>query len=121
MRYTPNGNPVTTFSVAVNRTFNAQDGERREETEWFRVVAWNALAERCNQYLTKGQKVYVDGRLRTDKWEGRDGTPRTTIEIVAQNVVFMSRPSEGGGAMPGGDDLSEEPYGGGAPEPDLPF
>ena len=121
MRYTPNGNPVTSFRMAVSRSYNAQDGERREETEWFSVVAWNALAERCNQYLTKGQKVYVDGRLQTRQWEGRDGTARTTVEIVAQNVVFMSRPSEGGGAMPGGDDFSEEPYGGGAPEPDLPF
>ena len=126
MRYTPNGAPVTTFSVAVNRVFNTQDGERHEETEWFRVVAWNQLAERCNQYLSKGQKVYVDGRLRTDRWEGRDGTPRTTIEIVAQNVVFMSRPNEGGGGMPReeedpGGDFGGGGGGGGAPEDDLPF
>lgn len=122
MRYTPNGNPVTTFSVAVNRIFNTQDGERHEETEWFRVVAWNQLAERCNQYLSKGQKVYVDGRIRTDRWEGRDGTPRTTIEIVAQNVVFMSRPGEGGGGAPREDDDPGEAFGGGSgPEDDLPF
>lgn len=120
MRYTPNGNPVTTFSVAVNRTYNTQDGERHEETEWFRVVAWNQLAERCNQYLSKGQKVYVDGRLRTDRWEGRDGTPRTTIEIVAQNVVFMSRPGEGGGT-PREEDYPGEAFGGGGAEDDLPF
>ncbi len=126
MRYTPNGNPVTTFSVAVNRVFNTQDGERHEETEWFRVVAWNQLAENCNQYLSKGQKVYVDGRLRTDRWEGRDGTPRTTIEIVAQNVVFMSRPNEGGGGMPReeedpGGNFGGGGGGGGGPEDDLPF
>ena len=126
MRYTPNGSPVTTFSIAVNRVFNTQDGERHEETEWFRVVAWNQLAESCNQYLSKGQKVYVDGRLRTDRWEGRDGTPRTTIEIVAQNVVFMSRPNEGGGGMPREEEYQGENFGGGgggggAPEDDLPF
>ena len=123
MRYTPNGSPVTTFSIAVNRVFNTQDGERHEETEWFRVVAWNQLAESCNQYLSKGQKVYVDGRLRTDRWEGRDGTPRTTIEIVAQNVVFMSRPNEGGGGMPREEEDQGENFGGGggAPEDDLPF
>ena len=121
MRYTPNGSPVTSFRMAVSRSYNTQDGERREETEWFSVVTWNALAERCNQYLTKGQKVYVDGRLQTRQWEGRDGTARTTVEIVAQNVVFMSRPSESGGGVPGDDAFPEEPYGGGAPEPDLPF
>ncbi len=120
MRYTPGGNPVTTFSVAVNRSFNTQDGERHEETEWFRVVAWNQLAERCNQYLNKGQKVYVDGRIRTDRWEGRDGTARTTIEIVAQNVVFMSRPNEGGGGMPREEDYPGDAMSGG-PEDDLPF
>ncbi len=120
MRYTPNGNPVTTFNIAVNRRYNTQDGEQHEETEWFRVVAWNQLAERCNQYLSKGQKVYVDGRLRTDRWEGRDGTPRTTIEIVAQNVVFMSRPGEGGG-MPREEDYPGEAFGGGGAEDDLPF
>lgn len=120
MRYTPNGNPVTTFNVAVNRTYNTQDGERHEETEWFRVVAWNQLAERCNQYLSKGQKVYVDGRLRTDRWEGRDGTPRTTIEIVAQNVVFMNRPGEGGGT-PREEDYPGAAFGGGGGEDDLPF
>ena len=122
MRYTPNGNPVTTFSVAVNRVYNTQDGERHEETEWFRVVAWNQLAERCNQYLSKGQKVYVDGRIRTDRWEGRDGTPRTTIEIVAQNVVFMNRPGEGGAGTPREEDYPGEAFGGGGgPEDDLPF
>ena len=120
MRYTPNGNPVTTFRMAVSRSYNTGEGERREETEWFSVVAWNQLAELCNQYLSKGQKVYVDGRLQTRNWEARDGTQRTTIEIVAQNVVFMSRPGEGGGGMPREGDYPGEAFGGG-PEDDLPF
>ncbi len=120
MRYTPNGNPVTTFRMAVSRSYNTSEGERREETEWFSVVSWNQLAERCNQYLSKGQKVYVDGRLQTRNWEGRDGMQRTTIEIVAQNVVFMSRPGEGGG-MPREEDYPGEAFGGGGAEDDLPF
>ena len=120
MRYTPNGSPVTTFRMAVSRSYNTNEGERREETEWFSVVAWNQLAEICNQYLSKGQKVYVDGRLQTRNWEARDGTPRTTIEIVAQNVVFMNRPGEGGG-MPREEDYPGEARGGDIPEDDLPF
>ena len=124
MRYTPSGSPVTTFNIAVSRRYNTREGEQREETEWFRVVAWEQLAERCNQYLSKGQKVYVDGRLRTDNWEGRDGTPRTTIEIVAQNVVFMSRPAGEGGGMPREDGYPGEAVVGGrgaSNEEDLPF
>ena len=123
MRYTPNGDPVTTFRMAVSRSYNTREGERREETEWFSVVAWRQLAELCNQYLSKGQKVYVDGRLQTRQWEARDGTTRTTVEIVAQNVVFLSRPNEGGGGMPREEEDQGENFGGGggAPEDDLPF
>ena len=126
MRYTPNGDPVTTFRMAVSRSYNTREGERREETEWFSVVAWRQLAELCNQYLSKGQKVYVDGRLQTRQWEGRDGTTRTTVEIVAQNVVFLSRPNEGGGGMPReeedpGGNFGGGGGGGGGPEDDLPF
>ncbi len=126
MRYTPNGDPVTTFRMAVSRSYNTREGERREETEWFSVVAWRQLAEHCNQYLSKGQKVYVDGRLQTRQWEARDGTTRTTVEIVAQNVVFLSRPNEGGGGMPReeedpGGNFGGGGGGGGGPEDDLPF
>ena len=73
MRFTPNGNPVTSFRVATNRVYTAPDGERRRETEWFTVVAWNKLAESCNQFLTKGRLVYVEGRLRSHTWESQDG------------------------------------------------
>ena len=123
MRYTPNGDPVTTFRMAVSRSYNTREGERREETEWFSVVAWRQLAELCNQYLSKGQKVYVDGRLQTRQWEARDGTTRTTVEIVAQNVVFLSRPNEGGGGMPREEEDPGGNFGGGGggPEDDLPF
>lgn len=91
MRYTPNGNPVTSFRIATNRVFNTPDGERKQETEWFTVIVWSKLAENCNQFLTKGQRVYVEGRLRTRTWEGQDGQKRSKVEVVANRVLFLDR------------------------------
>ena len=99
MRYTANGSAVTEFRVAVNRNYTTNEGERREETEWFRIVTWNRLAETCSQYLSKGRQVYVEGRLRTRSWEGQDGVTRYTTEVIAQEVRFLGnrRDAEGGG------------------------
>ncbi|MBI3953564.1 MAG: single-stranded DNA-binding protein [Chloroflexi bacterium] len=94
MRYTPAGNPVTNFSIATNRNYTTSQGERREETEWFRVVTWNKLAETCNQFLAKGQRAYVEGRLRSSVWEGQDGQKRFRNEIVANTVIFLDRPGQ---------------------------
>jgi len=91
MRYAPSGSPVTSFRLAVNRRFNTGEGERTEETEWFNVVTWNRTAENCNQMLTKGQSVYVEGRLRTRSWEGQDGQRRYRIEVIANRVLFLTR------------------------------
>ena len=91
MRFTPNGNPVTSFRVATNRVYTTPEGERRQETEWFTVVAWNRLAEQCNQYLTKGRLVYAEGRLHTHTGEGQDGQKRSRAEVVANRVVFLDR------------------------------
>jgi single-strand DNA-binding protein len=91
MRFTANGNPVTSFRVATSRSYTASDGERRQETEWFTVVAWKKQAESCNQFLTKGQRVYVEGSLRTRSWEGRDGQKRVTAEVIANRVLFLDR------------------------------
>ena len=109
MRFTPNGNPVTSFRVATNWRYTTSQGERREETEWFTVVAWNRLAEQCNQFLTKGRLVYVEGRLRSHIWESQDGEKRFRNEIVADKVTFLDRqtaaalPEEGAEA----DDAAE--------------
>jgi single-strand DNA-binding protein len=93
MRYLPSGNPVTTFSVATNRVWMSPEGERHEETEWFRVVAFGKLAETCGELVSKGSKVYVEGRLQTRQWEGQDGQKRTSVEIVANTVIMLdSRP-----------------------------
>ena len=103
MRYTPNGNAVTSFRIAVSRTFTS-GGERREETEWFTVSAWNQLAEICNQYLQKGRQVYVEGRLKSREWTGNDGQTRFNIDITASDVVFLGPVGgpDGGGAGAGG-------------------
>jgi single-strand DNA-binding protein len=99
MRYTPSGQPVTQFTVAVNRSHKDQNGEWQEETEWFRVVAWGPLAERTAENLRKGRKVYVEGRLQTRQWEGQDGQKRYTTELIASTVTALDRrPDDAGDA-----------------------
>jgi single-strand DNA-binding protein len=94
MRYTPSGRPVTSFSVACNRDWKGSDGERKEETDWFNVVSWGNLAEICNQYLSKGQQVYVEGRLQTRCWEDDHGQRRFRTEVVANEMIILGgRPS----------------------------
>lgn len=89
MRYTPSGRPVTTFTMAVSRSWNSADGERHSETEWFNVVAWGNLAEICKQYLTKGQQVYIEGRLQTRRWDDKEGAKHTSVEIVANEMMML--------------------------------
>ncbi len=89
MRYTPNGRPVTSFSVATSRSWTSAEGERREETEWFNVVAWGNLAEICKTHLNKGQQVYVEGRLQTRGWEDHDGKKHFRTELVANEMILL--------------------------------
>lgn len=89
MRYTPSGRPVTTFRLAASRSWKTAEGERRTETEWFNIVAWGNLAEICNQYLSKGQQVYIDGRLQTRRWEDAEGNKRSTVEVVAGEMIML--------------------------------
>jgi single-strand DNA-binding protein len=89
MRYTPSGKPVTSFSLACSRSWVSSDGERREETEWFNVVAWGNLAEICNQHLSKGQQVYVEGRLQTRSWEDSNGQRHFRTEVVANEMIIL--------------------------------
>ena len=89
MRYIPSGKPVTSFSVATSRSWTNSEGERREETEWFNVVAWGNLAEICKQHLRKGQQVYVEGRLQTRSWEDHEGKKRFRTELVASEMILL--------------------------------
>lgn len=100
MRYTADGKALTSFRVASSRNYSGPDGERREETEWFSVVTWQKLAEQCSQFLQKGRRVYVEGRLQTRSWDGPDGQRKYRTEVVAEKVLFLDR----AGATPFGDD-----------------
>jgi len=125
MRYTPAGQAVTSFSVATNRQYTTGSGEQIKETIWFRISAWGKQAEVCNQYLKKGSKVLIEGRLTPDKgtggprvWSGQDGQPRASFEVTAQTVRFLSTRAESGEAhvTSGGTEAAEVP-----PEDDIPF
>jgi len=105
MRYTPDGQAVTSFGVATNRRWTNKEGEQKEDAEFHNIVAWGKLAELCSQLLKKGRKVYVEGRLQTRSWEGKDGVTRQRTEIVLEDMVVLdSRGGEDSGAV-----VTEEP------------
>ena len=107
LRYTPGGTAVSNFSIATNESWTDSGGERKERTEWHRIVVWGRLAEICNQYLRKGSKVYIEGKLQTRSWEGQDGVKRYTTEVVARDMQML----DARGEMDGMDG-----YGGGTPQ-----
>src|SRR5881296_3814268 len=116
LRYTPSGTAVCSFGIATNRSWTTDTGEKREETEFHRIVSWNKLAELCSQFLTKGRKVYVEGRLQTRSWDTPDGQKKYRTEVVAERVLFLDRT----GGMPLPEDGDAVPVGDVAPE-DIPF
>lgn len=95
LRYTPNGQAVASFAVATNRVWVDASGEKKEAAEFHDVVTWGKLAEICGQILSKGRKVYIEGRLQTRTWEGQDGVKRQKTEIVAENMLVLDKPKEG--------------------------
>jgi single-strand DNA-binding protein len=95
VRYTPDGSPVATFSIATSENWTDKSGSRQEHTEWHTVVAWNRLAELAKKYLTKGRQVYVEGRLRSRDWNDRDGNKRRTTEVIASQMVLLGSRSQG--------------------------
>lgn len=107
LRYTPNGQPVTSFGVATNRSWKDANGDKKDEVEFHEIVVWGKLAELCSQYLTKGRKVHVMGRLQTRSWEGQDGAKRQKTEIVAQDIAFVD--SRRDGADFSAEDATEAP------------
>lgn len=111
LRYTPQGTAVCTFGLATNRSWTTDSGEKKEDTEFHRVVSWNKLAELCSQLLVKGRKIYVEGRLSTRTWTGQDGNQRTTTEVVIDDMILLDsrRPEGAGGTAPGAEEASKVP------------
>ena len=99
LRYIPSGSAVTSFTVAMNRVYKLQTGEKKEETSFVRVVVWGRMAETCGEYLKKGSPVFVEGRLQSRSWETEEGQKRSAVEVIAENVQFLGRP--GGGESAG--------------------
>ena len=114
IRYTQSGTQVATFNVATTERWKGQDGQMQESTEWHRIVAWGRLAEICGEYLHKGSRVYIEGKIQTRKWQDQNGNDRYTTEIVAREMKMLSpRGGEGGGQFGGGGGGFSEPM----PEP----
>ena len=113
MRYSASGTPMTSFSIASNRRYTTAAGEQREETEWFNCTAFGRLADTCNQYLTRGQQVYVEGRLRSRQYDRRDGTPGFSLDVTLTEMQMLGRrdgqPDDGYGGYGGQSDRN---YGG---------
>jgi len=123
LRNTATGQSVATFNIATNRKWTDKSGQNQEQTEWHRIVVWGRQAENCQQYLSKGRQVYIEGRLQTRQWDDKDGNKRYTTEIVAQSVQFLN--SGGRGQT---DDSGSGPVGQAPPEfastgtdDDIPF
>ncbi len=112
LQVTPDGTPVTKFSLAVNRVTKTSSGERKEETEWFNIVAWRQLAETCEKYLHKGSKVFVEGRLTQRKYTDREGLQRTSIDVTITDMEMLT---------PKSASSSSEGYGAGSSDSGDPF
>ena len=110
MRYTPSGRPLTKFQLAVNRSWKSAGGEKKTETEWFNVVTWGKLAEICNQYLSKGQQVYIEGRLHTRQWQDEEGGNHSSVEVIAQEMLMLNSKSGEQDSEPAEGAFSEDEY-----------
>ena len=105
MRYTQGGTAVATLNIATTRVYTNKSNDRVEETEWHRVVVWSKQAESCNQYLSKGRQVYIEGRLQTRSYEDKEGVKKYSTEVIADQVLFLGGRGEGGGGGGGGGGL----------------
>jgi single-strand DNA-binding protein len=104
LRYTPQGTAVCSFSIATNRSWTTDSGEKKDEADFHRIVAWNKLAELCSQFLAKGRKVYVEGRLTTRNWTGQDGVQKSTTEVIISDMILLDSAGK-----PSAEKIAEEP------------
>lgn len=109
VRYTASGQAVANFPIATTEYSSSKDGERKEYTEWHRIVAWGRLAEICGEYLTKGKSVYIEGSLRTRSWEDKDGVKKWTTEVVARTMQILTPAGSGGSSKKSSSSKSELP------------
>ena len=138
MRYLPSGQAVSSFSIALNRTYQSPQGEKKEDVSFIRVVAWAKLAEICTQYLKKGNPVFIEGRLQSRSWEAQDGTKKSAVEVIASNIQFLNKGTGRQGeaessSTPNDEAIIEDSFGGGpqagmkisanelAPDEQVPF
>ena len=122
VRYTQNGSAVANFNVATSERWKDQSGAPQEKTEWHRIVAFARLGEICGEYLSKGSKVYIEGRIQTRHWDDKDGNKRYTTEIVAREMKMLdSKPSQGSGGASGGGSYNEPPQAEPRMGDDVPF
>lgn len=116
LRFTQSGTPVASFRIATSERWKDKEGNQQEQTEWHNIVAWGRLGELCNEYLNKGSKVYIEGKLKTRKWQDQNGNDRYTTDIVARDVQFLTPRGEGGGGSYGaGGGYDPGPAAGGSP------
>jgi len=120
MKYTPQGQPVTTFSVASTRKYKTSAGEQREETEWFNVSAWGKLGETCNQYLSKGKQVYLEGRIKSRTYQAQNGETRVSLDVSCSEIQFLGGGQGQGQQGQGQQGQGQEPAAGQDLD-DLPF
>ncbi len=129
IRFTPDGSPVATFSIATGEVWTDKNGTRQERTEWHNIVAWNRLADLAKRYLTKGRQVYVEGRIRTREWDDKEGNKRRTTEIIASQMVLLGSKPQGVEAAPmpqpiqrsAPADVEQGPGDTGITDDDIPF
>jgi len=121
VRYTPAGAAVANFSIATNENWTDKSGNKQEKTEWHKIVVWNKTAELCQQYLSKGREVYIEGRLQTRQWDDKEGKKNYTTEIVADRVQFLGGAGAGKPAAAGAAASAAPAAGGAAANDDIPF
>ena len=121
VRYVPSGSAVANFNLATNRSFKDKEGKLQEQTDWHRIVAWSRLAEFAKQYLRKGMRVYIEGRLQYRDWQDKDGGKRNATDIVANDIQMLESGAKGAvGPAPDVPDIPED-TGGGAEDDSVPF
>lgn len=109
LRYTPNGKAVCSFGIATNRSWTTESGEKKEEADFHNIIAWGKLGELCSQFLLKGRKVFVEGRMQTRSWTGQDGVQKSRMEVVIDDMILLDSKGVGGASVSAVGEQSQKP------------